>query len=659
VTDIVPGARLKFSPDDLQDLSKGLRTVLEELEDQHAPLLENVGVWWDWYDAKPLTPQRNDPWPNASNVVVPLIRIHADAIISRRQNTIFAGNDVWMGRNRNETIKDFVKPVTDFLNWAGNDNEFDLFMPFLDWFSEAVPIGTGVLALNWTSRRQQMFLPGRGGKPRTTTVELHRGPHLEQVPRGQVLWQGDRQLQDSDIVVRQSFMTWSEIARMVGLGEWDAEAADAIKGRSTLGTGGGRSERIRSRVLAASGMRQRDPSFAQVYDIREVWVNWPLLRGLGVEDPGRHETSTATPPIVVTMHRDTGEILRVIAKPYITARWPFYETHWRKRGQRSQQGGLCKALEHMQRGTTTMVNQSIDVVTLSNSILGITDDPKLQNQVWAPNKLLLGRPESFAELKLNKLIAPDITLVTLLMGLAERLTGINDPNLGKETRLGGHPSPATSTLTLLNESQAAEKESMKAVRHVASRLAEDLATLYQQFETNEDGKLQRVLGPLDAGQAERWLFPTDQTISGNIQFDLRAISETMNPEQERNKALFVDQVTASYYSRVMQAIQVAAQAQQQGLTPLVQASVRSIEAMTESYTRVLDASEIDEIEDFVFKLQEQNSARAQSGVLQQAGGDVASRLREVANGNAGPPVPTGATGLPLATGRETSRSGLQ
>lgn len=661
---ITPGQALRFSDDAKDTLRRGLLSIIEAAEDQHAPLLDNIGTWWEWYDARPLTPIRNDPWSNASNVVVPLIRIHADAVISRKANSIFAANDLWIARNRNEAVKDFVKPTVDFLNWAADDNEFDLFMPSLDWFTESVTLGTSVLALNWTVRKKQLFLPN-SGRPRAVNVELSRGPHFEQVPRENILWQADRDLQDSEYVIRQSWLTWGEISRMAnrdlyGDLAWDEEAVEKIHRRNRPGTG--RSGALRQSKLDAGGFASRGPDAYEPYDIREVWVEWPVLKSFGVEEPGSQDPDVPVLPLVITVHRDTGTILRAIAKPYITARWPFYDISYRREGRRAHHGGLAKILEHPQRAVTTMLNQSIDTVTLANSVLGITTDPKLMQDRWAPNKMLLASSTNdFAPISLNKLIQPDIALIHLVMGLAERVSGINDPNLGKEVRLGGHPSPATSTLTLLNESRELLRTSQKADRLQYGRIAEDVLTLYQQFASTEDGKLDRVLGDMDAKMAEKVIFPTDRPITGNIQFDLRAVSDTLNPEEERNRALFVQQVTADYYSRVLQGLQVALNAQQAAsqspiAQKIVEGALRSVEAFTESYSRVLENSQIDEIERFVFDIKGAQGAQQQATALRESGDQIGELLREVAGGQAGPFIPTGASGLPLRSGGGTPAS---
>ena len=662
---IVPGQRIRFSSDDLEMLGRKLSDLIDELEDQHSPYIDNIAKWWDWYDAKPLATKRSDPWEGASNVVVPLIKVHTDAITARFVNTIFATSDVWSGKNKNDEAKEFVPHVVDWLNYAGDDNEFDLFLPTYDMIGEAVPIGSAVNAINWVARRRQVFMPGRGGKPKPVSVEISRGPVIENIPREQILWQPDRPIHQSDIIVRQSLMTWGELVRMVQLADWDEEQVEASKGKFNVDLS--RSSRVRKDRARTAGLREEALAY-RVHDIREVHVEWPILKGMGIEAPGKQDTKTISVPLVITLHKGSRRIFRVIAKPYFTRDQTFYEFQFRKNPRRANSAGVAKMLQHMQIAITTMVNQSIDVVTLANSVVGITNDRKMLSQEFRPNKLFYTSDPvaNFVPINLQKGIVPDVTLINLVSAFSERLTGINDPSLGREVRMGGHPSPATSTLTMLQESKEVFRASMKMIRREMSRMAEDIATLYQQFESGTDGKIERAIGRVDAQKVKRWLFPTEFPIGGNIGFDLRAISETMNPEQERQKAVLVSQLTANYFSRVMQALQVAGQAQaqvQQGLDPkiaqaMTEAAGGSIRALTESHKRFLESSDVDNIEAFLFQLQESNN---DPRVIDEIGTRVGGRLEELAASGDGrqlPPVPVGPDQLPVGAAGAPGTSGF-
>lgn len=614
-----------------------LQELAVDLENQHSPLLKNINTWWDWLEAKPAVERRTDPWDGASNIVIPLIRMHSDAIKARFQNTIFAVPDLWTFRTRNEEIEDIARNTTDFLNWAADDNEFDLFTPSTQCLDEAVPIGSSVAMLNWTSRRRQIFVPGEK-RPKVKSIELGRGPLITHIPREQVLWQTGRSINDAEYVFVQSWKSWGDLVALEQLDGIDKGYLEKVKPCN----GNAASSSIHSTKLRAGGL---DGGLDDFYDIRQVWIEQPILRGLKFESLSDQDESTPAIPLCITYDHTSGTVLRIIAKPYYIQGNPFYEFQFRSSARGPNPAGVAKLLEQMQRGVTVMANQAIDAVTFANSVTFLTNDRRFLSQRFIPGRGLFAEQlDGVREITLGKQITPDVALINMLMAMAERLTGINDPSMGREIRYGGHPSPASSTAMMLQESKEMFRASTKHLRLQFGRMAEDIATLYQQYETKDSGKLERALGTADGTIAKQWLFPTGP-IAGSIEFDLRAVSDTLNPDAEREKAIFTMQATDAYYSRVMQALQMAAHPQ--APPPVKAAAIKSIEAITAGFEGVLKAAQVDDMRKFTMQLKETNAApetisAVGDAVTQELGGMAQARGQRPL-----PPYATGPDGLPV------------
>lgn len=627
-----PGQRIDFDADTLTRLGGALCDILGELEAQHSVLFRNLKTWWDWYDAKPLQARRSSPWDGSSNVVVPLIRMHSDALISRLFNTVFANPErVVVGRSRNGDFRRrFLPHVADFYNWAQAGHDFDLQPPVWDVFSEFIPIGSSAFALNWDTRQRWMFVPGPNGKPKAQKVELSRGPRVDHVPRELLLWQADRPIQESEIVSRQFNMTWSDLVNEAQLGEFDS---DAIEKSRRHGEDLGPAGEVRRSKLAREGISSESALGYALHDVREVRVDWPVLAGLGIDSKPFSDPETPILPLVVTLHRGSRRVLRVIAKPYLLPGWSFYDLHFWRQSGRNTSPGLCKILEHMQRGVTTMVNQSIDAVSRSNSIPFVTTDKRLLDQKWSPDRgMIVSNLNDISFPNVPKVITPDVILINLLFAIGERVTGVNDPTLGRETRLGGHPSPATTTLTLLEQGSFPLRTNLKHIRRQMGRLAQDTLTLYQQFEVSED-KITRALGTDDGEIMRDFIFPSPETfpIPGNLELDLRAVSEALNPDREFQRAVTVDQLVANYVSRVLNMLQVAANSE----TPReVRAHLaESVQILTRSHKNILEAAQVDEVEDFVYRLRQ---GVTDDRTISQLGGAAEQQLARLAGSGAGP-----------------------
>jgi hypothetical protein len=655
-----PIAPLPIPAEQLTMLAAELSDLLDDLEDQHDNYLKRIEVWRTWYHATPLQTTRTIPFNGASNVVIPVIRWHSDAVSARYLNTIFAREDqVWIAKSSNEQFrKRYLPHLPDFMNWAANGNDFDLMTPCSVGFSDLAPLGSMVLALSWRERDRWVFMPeptsgsDKRRKPKPVKVSLGRGPYVEHVRREDILWQIDHPLQDSDIVARRYYLTWNDIMRNVQTAGWDAEAADRCKGM-TANTG--RSHDSRERRLIEHGLTSGRGTY-ETYDFREIWVDWPILRGMKITPLEDQEADEPAIPILVTLCRDAREIVRAVPKPYLIPGWPFYHAH-RVGSEQTAPEGLAKILEQSQRAASTTYNQAVDAMTLANAIFMVTNNPQHAN-----SQLHLGRPivtpnptTDVVFPTLAKHVTPDIAMMNLVLGIAERLSGINDPNLGKEIRLGGHPSPATSTLTLLNESRELLRASGRIIRRELGRLGEDAATLYQQFEADE-GKIVRALGDSDAEPVREWIFPTDAPIAGQAKFDLRALSDVHNPDIDLQRAVMVDQVVGNYYSRVLQALTIA---NDQRVPPAAQdAALQSLGALTKSFSRVLEAAEVDEVEDFLHKInQNQGGREPLMEEMQRVAADRLGRVAQSGNGRPLPPVSGGAASLPVG-GNGTTGQGF-
>src|SRR5262245_30453134 len=104
--------------------------MVTDQERTYKPLLEDIGVWWSWYEAKPTMKDRDWPFKNASNLIVPLIKVMADGLVNRLFGMVFAaGNRIWSARTENEDLEKHAKEVVRLCNWGADDNDFNLKVP--------------------------------------------------------------------------------------------------------------------------------------------------------------------------------------------------------------------------------------------------------------------------------------------------------------------------------------------------------------------------------------------------------------------------------------------------------------------------------------------------------------------------------------------------
>lgn len=642
---LIPGQVLNLPDKDKQLLGVEMSQFIDDLEATYAQLFDDIRIWWTWYDGTPQNRIKNFPFAGASNLVVPLTAIMSDSLVARLFGGVFGtGKRIWTTFTENESQERLVKNVGRHINWAAR-NDFNFKLPVYDWLSELVPIGSSVIAGGYGTDIHHVFSrQGRGANRRIVSrpVNFSRGVFFEHVPREQILWDTNFPISEAPFVCREFHYTWSWLAHLARTNPgWDQAVVKKLKGQQGLS---GPSRKVSDQKARADSRQTTANEVVEPHDIREVWADWPILRSMGFDKaehwrPGSEDEDTPSIPLVATLHRRTRQLLQLKVAPYFWPGKPLFDGFIRKRSGRGHAVGLAKRLEHCQLALTTLLNQSIDNRTRANALWAKTTSRQLLNEPIDPSRPFFVGPnmEAFQEMKLSTNNFQDLSLMQAVQTIAERLTGQADPNFGQNTRQGGHPSPATSTLALLQQGDTMSLPTRELLRIQLARMGEFAATLYQQFETNEDGKLQRVFGDTDARDIEDWLFPTEPLV-GMVEFDLAAMSQSHSPQAEMNRAIQVTQMNTNYWAFVLRALQVVQQAQNNPL--VVQTALKSIEAQTRSHMRFLEASDVDDIEQYVTQLQQDQSAN--SAQLQNALGgfrELAMDRGAVGDGGlAGPPV---------------------
>lgn len=568
--------------------------------------------------------------------MVPLIQTQADALTARAWGGLHTESTTWLFKPGNEELETLAQSGEEFLNQEARST-FDVLTPTYDWIDEMVVIGRSVLTVQWRRRMAHRWTPG-AKKP--TLVSLGASPQLIHIPAERILWERDRSIMESNIVVQQSHLNWTDLTQRVITAGWDRAAVEASQASEGID---GASGRILQAKRSQDGQRESS-GYQEPHDIREVWIDWSMAQLLtrgptGNAAPEFADAGDAMVPIVVTLHKKAKQVYRTVAHPYFFWRWPFLDIYFRRNGGRGGTRGIAKSLENMQRAMTTSLNQAIDSDTLSNSIPFFTTNPRMKNLRITPHHPIF--TESLGDIQEAKLTSrpvSSITIIQTLQAMSERLSGMADINFGRETRLGGHPAPATNTLAQLEEGSKVLNASLKLVHQQLSTAGEWAFTMYQQFGLGSQDALARKLGAADAERLAQ-LPITPDTIS----FGLHAMSKASNQDQERNNAILVTQVTANYYSFVLRMLGLVENPQ---TTPTIrEGAMKAIDAFTRTYSRFLQASEIDDAENFTLALQE---ARA---------GDAAqiAQFRDFATaqlaGRGGPPqgaagpVPNGGVGF--------------
>ena len=605
---LIPGQKLTIPKDKAGPIANILMEQVRDLDNTYSDYFNAIATWWRWFEATPRTAVKNFPFKNASNVVIPLIKIMSDALVARAMARTFShGKRIWTTSTENEDASRLAKNVARRVNWGAQGHDHDFVATCYDWYSELYPIGSSVLAYNYRHVSVPMFF-GPGSDLRSTIknrfVEIQRGVSFEHSPREFYLWDTRFPIEDAPIVIRKHLYSWSKLNEMSMVDKlWNREAVKEIKGQ---GDGGLRLGPTLAVTDVKNTIDKRSPgaSEREMHTVYEIHVDWPMLRGSEFQLPGagtdQDDPNAPELPIVIHLHANTESLLRSTAEPYHVPGKPFLDGHFRKRSGRSYSAGVAKELEQLQSMATTQFNQAADSQTRANAIWSKTTDPRLRSKPLDPSEsIYLNNMDDFEVLNVGASPLPEATLITMANTWAEKLIGVTDPLQGRETRSGGHPSPATSTLALLQQTDVMSTATDMMLRRKVSKAGQISAILIQQFETNDDGQLTKIFGETDTQDLEEFLFPTDP-IPGLINFDLVAMSDTANPQVELQRAMTVGQINERYWAFVLRGVQ-ALESPQAG--PMLKAGWKqAIKSVSALYERILNSQDIDDMEKFIAAL---------------------------------------------------------
>src|ERR1700690_2712467 len=177
---LVPGSdgetRLKRF---LRQNIRGIREGLHELHNEKIIKMRKA------YEAIPAEETREFPWHNASNLVVPIIAIHADTLLARFMAAIFKVKPLWttrlIGLHGPET-DGYRDSAEEFLNYVGLEpDELDLYRVYHEWFGETIRLGTGVIKSPWFKKIEDQWAPAgdMSGSYEWLRKTIYDGPRPE------------------------------------------------------------------------------------------------------------------------------------------------------------------------------------------------------------------------------------------------------------------------------------------------------------------------------------------------------------------------------------------------------------------------------------------------------------------------------------------------
>lgn len=561
---------------------RGERWIAQD-ESDRASWYDNLKNWWRQYEG--ILDDKTFPWPNCSNMHIPMTKYyclyHHSRTVQVLANPNFHISFHPVGKEDAEIAK-FRDKLFNYL-LRSHINEFRGAYNFFDKNDlDRVIFGRMVIMPIWeeqertTLKRRRTRRPreieesiyalDEGGLPRLNSsgdpIELgkrsipmrdNKGRIIaeeveEEYFEEEIIWEGVKlyKVDNEDILfpagytdindcphfARRFFKARKALKRLNGQSGWFNLDNEFIDSLSPTTKSEGTKGKVREEVGEEVGVMEEAESHPDQEAELELWEIFER----------EAEVDGRTVDMIWTVMAD-----RLVRAQYLDERCPpgtqpIYIFGFQPIPRTLEFDGIPAMLEDIQEAINDIHNQKMDAVVISiappvfyRASSGIEPGalrfgPLAMNPVEDPSDIFIPQ-------------LPEKTILGYqaeneFMGLAERLLGISDYNLGRQPTLPNAPRTATQALSIMSEAGVRQQPYIKRFETTFRDLVWHIMELYRL--NRPTGFLMRIVSEPE----ESYLAITDEDwekVSGRFDVDVSVISKAANEQMQRDRAVFLYQ----------------------------------------------------------------------------------------------------------------------
>jgi hypothetical protein len=534
--------------------------------------------WMKWIKQyeEILPKTKSFPWKNCSNISVPVTPIAVETIHAREVNTLFAVrpyiNVKPKKRSADRNNCFFIENFFDQIQ----QNVLDLYGKGSEWLLEKNKMGTGWLKVYWNYDKK---------KRPDDTFKITDDCKIDVVMLEDMIYPANAVNEQTCSFLAQRIRTdWTKLKAKGAIGIYkDVDKIKSFMESTTVTKESGKD--IQKTKDEIENLTRNDPQTFEEYVIYEVYFDYDI------DDDGFAE------PTVMTLHKDSGTVLRWIRHPYEHGLRPFVVNKYMMRSGRIEGKGIAEMSEYLQEATNTTFNQTLDNMTLANAKVfkarkqSKDDIPK--DGIYPGLTLYLDDPATdLMEFQMGDVKASNFNLIQMLRDYHERRTKVTDYSLGRESSSLKSRATATGTLALLQESGRHFDLVINNSRNALVEVAYQVIELYMQYSPN---KIIEVVGNKEGDEADVFLPLGLGNLRENYEFYCTATSLTVNKEIEKQTNLIMIQQLGGLFNQMIQLLMMVNNPQAQlppDIINFVHGVLRSYFAMAEDLVKSFEKIDI-------------------------------------------------------------------
>lgn len=575
---------IKFGNEGEVKLKRHLKMRVLALEEGLNTLHEDkITKWRKAYEAVPRETERDFPFYNASNLVVPIIAIFSDTLLARVMSAVLKTRPPWITKifGVHKDITDAHRlAIEEFMEYVGIEpTELDLYRVYHEWFGDAIQYGTSMLKCPHEIRYRDEVITDAGDDISSTPSFMreidYEGPRPEKIPFENFLIPPNaKSLEQADIKIHKRIMTRSELLDRRFHQVYSPIKVDEILNKPDR-TSPTYTEQMKQDTL---GARTTGSYGYAEWDVYECWLKWETPDG------------KFKPRIIATYHKSSDVLLRAIydthtLDPFILARL-FY------RSDSIYGYGFCETMWSFQEEISVQHNQRLDNRTIANTrVWRVSPDSKLHAgyRIY-PSCMVPAEKDEIEPLQSGDISSQTIDDERFSLELAERRAGISPPMQGAGAGSQGKRGiyTAMGTLSVMQEGNRRTDLNISDLRYSHTRLGRVLLMDYAKF-----GVPNRLLSIF--GSKEGLLTKSMEAIkSGRIGLPVYSSTSSTNKEVEKQSEIMLTQLLRGHYMGIANLIgQASNMMTAPPMKTYLMNVIKASNAVMKSVLRVFDKEDID------------------------------------------------------------------
>jgi hypothetical protein len=614
----------------LTALRSYLKRRVSELKDNMRELYEDkIVMWRAAYDAKPREEVRQFPFQGASNLVIPIIAIHADTLHAQIMAAIFKTEPIILAKvlgdfgPESDVIKEAYQEFMQYV--AIEPRELDLYRVYNETYRECIKYGTSTIKCPWEHKTRDFLIPGGDGTGKASDFRvqtIYEGPRPEKLPfTSFYIPPMAKTLEDTDIKCHKRTMLQYELEERKFADIYDRKIVDEVL-KTPDRTGPTVEQREKEDTLGAKTTASWGH---KEWDIWECYINW------------RYEDEAFAPRMIVTYHEKSDKILRVMYDNF-EMEW-FVGMRMAHRDDMYHGQGFAETIFPFQEGASSTYNGYRDNQTVANTrVWRVDPDSKLhQGYRIYPSAMIPGIKDEIEALAHGDVSNINLDELRLLLELAERRSGVSPPQQGMGAGAPGKRGiySAMGTLSVIQEGNSRKDLNVSDMRDGHVRLFRLFS--HQYGTMGRDTRFMEDRLKLFGRKAE--LIKQALIMIANRQIGLPCYSTTasINKEVEKQNDVMLSQIMARHYQMVSQLLG----AMQSVMTPPQVKSyfVQVIIASNLLIKKILRNFGHDEVDRLVpDPMKQPQGPQGGPNAPQQSSGGGAQPDTDMAGGPSGPPI---------------------